>query len=828
MFDQTDQANKQPIKPTTEPVPVSETTTINTSELSQSTSLNRSDSKFYISSTKSWFKRLVSLGMIILGVGVLIVAVIFLITKYLSHHQTRPSVQTAVPVATSTPATSSRPAILPQVPITPIASSTIATSSLADLQIEYLTFANFYKAPNFKITPQIDNYSLPLNVKIDVMNYYDTSRKLDLDPGLDSLNTNGFAIIKNPWSQTNSDFYSIYGKLDSNQIPLLVTSDFIIYNYQNIMKKAFKNIEADVFYKNLWDIEYQMYTTARNRYEARLSKIGDVNDSVLEGERLETAFFAISLELLKPQLNQISAGNTSSNSGAFTQADADNFYFVVPPYLRDDVLAEEKLIRAASARSAKSPVLLYQRNYQDFVVPDEYNSNPKLHNFYLTTKWFNSVFPLNYQGADCPDCLLDHADWRINMIAASLISRDFSLSSDLTNKWARIYKVVAYFKGLRDDLSFVNYRDSLQATFGNNYQIDQLFDDQNPQASANLEKLRTKLLSYNFPAISGGLDRQASSTRPFVGFQMLAQSYWPNDYIFSHLTTPSVGSYLGTTTDLFRLPQNNLTACRDLATNSLVRCRGIALDPINLVQTISNNAYFSENTNYQGYQVAATKLRQDIGATQLNHLNNYWTDFSLLKSFLSVPSDQKPVFAKTAAWQNHEINTAASAWINFQLPLADFSTVPLIDRTGIDQSIQLNQNAYVEPNLNLINELLVNNNMLLGMLSVLRLNQESPEATQSIQNLSTSLTTLRQIEVKELTGQILNNADNQMIVDFTKQFKLMPQTTADQRLRLNSPQPLIKGLQESLSQPALMVLIHRDGNNDIFSVGPVWNYQESK
>ena len=45
----------------------------------------------------------------------------------------------------------------------------------------------------------------------------------------------------------------------------------------------------------------------------------------------------------------------------------------------------------------KSPVLLYQRNYQDFKVPNEYKFHAKLYNFYLTTKWLSSNFPLYYQ-----------------------------------------------------------------------------------------------------------------------------------------------------------------------------------------------------------------------------------------------------------------------------------------------------------------------------------------------------------------------------------------------------------------------------------------------
>lgn len=116
-------------------------------------------------------------------------------------------------------------------------------------------------------------------------------------------------------------------------------------------------------------------------------------------------------------------------------------------------------------QSAKSPVLLYQRDYRSFVVPEEYKSNAKLNNFYLNTKWLSSEFPLYYQDKnECPDCELDFDDWRVSMITSSFIAKDIFDSYELKNKWARIYKTLAFFKGLRGELTYVHYRDALKNT----------------------------------------------------------------------------------------------------------------------------------------------------------------------------------------------------------------------------------------------------------------------------------------------------------------------------------------------------------------------------
>ncbi|MFA6994940.1 MAG: DUF3160 domain-containing protein [Patescibacteria group bacterium] len=765
------------------------------------------------------FKKILFLTALILAVVILGIAIFFVVKKYWPSPR-QPVVNnldltssTTVPVS---PATTTLPNL------DPIATTTVdvATSSFSNLEIEYLSFADFYKAPDNKIIPKIINYPLPLNVKIDVMNYYDISRKLNLDPGLNDLNGQGFTLINNPWPQKSPDFFALYGSLSANQIPLLITSDFIIYNYQNILKKSFKDIEKNVFYNNLWDINYRLYTAAKNRYEARLASIGNINDSILEGERLETAFFAVALELLKPAVNQTPSNSASPNLDLFTKTETDRFYFVVPPYLRDDVLAEENLIRGANASQTKSPVFLYPRDYKEFIVPPDYRTDAKLNNFYLTTKWLNSVFPLNYRDKNCPNCLLDRADWRINLTAASLISQDFSLLPELKNKWARIYKVMSFFKGLREDLSYINYRDSLSSLFGADYKIDELFSDQNKQGLSNLEKLRAKLSDLDFSVIAGGLDRNSPSFKSQSGLKVLAESFWPNDYIFSRLTAPTVSTYLGTST-----LSTNITSCKK--NQSTVRCTGFSLDPINLVYPIGGSLYFAENTNYLHYNQEISNLQAKMSKDNVKYTNNYWTTLNLIKIFLSPDKNLLPVFALSPEWRNKELKTAAAVWINLQLPLENFSVVPTFTGTNINSLTQLNKNSYVEPNLNLINELIANNNMLLGMFNALQLDTEVPAASQNIKNFSSNLIALQQIVTKELAGESLTTTDNETIVGFTRQFKITNYSPGNQQLYLSFPQTK-NGLKEDLSQLQLLVLIHQEGNNKVFSVGPAWSYQEGR
>ncbi len=691
--------------------------------------------------------------------------------------------------------------------------------SFSDVPVEYMSFHDFYTAPDYKIETKFNDYALPLNVKIDVLNYYALSRKLNLDPGLDGLSQEGFAIIDNPWQKESPDFYSIYGNLEGKQIPSLVTSDFIIYYYQTILKQIFKDIEENIFYNNLWAINKDLYNSAKNRYEARLASIGDINDSILEGERLETAFFAVSLELLKPTVDQVSKKDAAASPDKFSFTDGSKYSFTTPPYLKDDVARELKLIRDAREKT-KSPVMLYSRDYKDFVVPEDYKNNAKLNNFYLAKKWLNSVFSLNYKDKNCPNCLVDEADWRLGMIASGFIATDFSDSADLKNKWARIYKVMSFFDPLREDLSYLFYRDSLKSLFGDKYDVSLLFDDKNPEAKNNLLKFRNKLNGIELPQFLGAIDKSDSNINYRRGFKVLSENYSLNDYIFNYLSYPKVDTYLSTSTK-----PDNITACAYKSQTR--RCNGVALDIINLIKPISESSFFAENANYSGYEKAADYLSSKLKKDLVWQNVNYWSNLYILSTYLNAPKSNLPLFSRSTAWSSQNLDTAVGAWVNMQIPVDKFKVNDFSKSQGLDNFSKYIDNSYVEPNLDLINELIAHGEMIKKMLNALQIDKEVPSVKNSLESLNANLLGLRDLVSKELKGQKFDDTDREMISNFTKQLVIDNKVPVQKQLIINFPNTK-KSLKEDLSRLKLMVLIHQDGDDRVISVGPVWNYKESR
>ncbi|MFA4942484.1 MAG: DUF3160 domain-containing protein [Patescibacteria group bacterium] len=698
----------------------------------------------------------------------------------------------------------------------------LASSSDLAVAIEYLSFSNFYSAPDNSLKVNLNDYKLPLNVKSDVLNYYDVARKLNLDKNLSDLNNNGFAIIDNPFvndPKKINNFYSVYDALNRKQIPTLITADFITYYHQNIIKKAFKDIEENVFYSNLWDIANRLFEVSKSRYNSRLAEVGNINDPILEGARLEMAYSATLLEILRPTESQINTKNDLSDKSRFTTQEASDFSFNLPSILKVDVLKEVQNIREHKV-SAKSPVMLYTRDYREFVVPEEYRTNAKLNNFYLATRWLNTVFPIYYKNSACPTCALDIDDWKIQAVAASYLAQDIFGDNDLKGKWARIYKVLTFFKGLRDDVSLVNYRDALVEIFGSDYQIEKIFSNSNAQSSENFQKLQDKIISLEFLDIYGALDKKDPKNFGRLGVKMLSDFYWPSDYIFSELTSPAVSTYKGVTP-----PASNTTSCR--LGGLWQRCLGFALDVINLISPVSSqNSYFAENTNYQRYSDQVGVIKKNLAAVVSTwHNNNYWTTLQTIKTSLENPENYKPAFARNSAWNNKETNRALATWANLQLPADNFGVYQkYAEPENLNSGVKYLDYSYVEPNIILINELLANNSMIREMLSVLKINNEVNQVAVSLNDAELNLKNLKGVMEKELAGTALSDEDIQFIDRIIKEFKV--DVNSNKIFKISGLSN--KTLTEDLSDVKLLVLVQKKGDDLVLAVGPIFKYWERR
>ena len=92
-----------------------------------------------------------------------------------------------------------------------------------------ISYAQFYKKPVLGFKIKSLQYQMPLEVKKDTLNFYDANRKINLDNNIKQLNNNGFTYLPN---EVKDNFFSSYDYLRQKDLPLLLTSDYLLYYYQ--------------------------------------------------------------------------------------------------------------------------------------------------------------------------------------------------------------------------------------------------------------------------------------------------------------------------------------------------------------------------------------------------------------------------------------------------------------------------------------------------------------------------------------------------------------------------------------------------------------------
>lgn len=690
--------------------------------------------------------------------------------------------------------------------------------------VEKIAFGDFYHPIEDQVEMNDQEYPLPFDAKKEVVNYYELIRKLpDFDPLYENLNENGFMIVdKLTNDKKKYDFWSAFKMIDSKGLPVFISNDFLLYYYQNNLKEVFKQIEADTFYNDLWLICQALYKNSEKRYYEELRENSQSTaDPFLEALRMETAYFAVALELLRPKNSQVSPNFDSKDK--FNQTEANKFFFSIPNYLSDNVSREIEFITALKKETnQKSPVLLYKRNYTDFNLPKEYKTSAKLSNFYLASLWLNSYFPLYYQDEfECADCVLDKNDWKINMITAGLISIDIYNNPIIKERWARVYKILSYFRGLSKGLTYLDYYNSLnEETRSSFINFKKAFtENQEPE----LEALQANLKNKTFIPLEGGLDANIQENYPQLGMRLLQNQYWPNDYIFKQLTHPLVLDYFGETQEFNSLKL--ITGCKIKSVPS--RCFGTIMDLTKLFFDLTATTSYEDNINYDQYDNNFSLISQDLNNFNLTdwHSNNYWNTISFLKKV--TEENNLPNYMLLEEWQKQKTTPFVSAgFTNIHLPL-DILTLSEVQASSALSS-QESSVYFIEPNLTMINEIIANISMLKDSFLALKIINANDLVYLKLNNLINEATDLKKIILKELANNDLNENEINIINDIVKKFEI--KESEDKILNLDSyKNAYVKGsIIEDINDIRFISTLARIKGKLTLVTGPIFNLTETR
>lgn len=683
------------------------------------------------------------------------------------------------------------------------------TTKMKGLRAEEIMFGHFYEPKKDTFRPPVSTLKLPTDVKVSAENYYDISRKIDLSKYAEELGAEGFKVIDNPYKDAD-DFFSVYNRLVADDVPLIITKDFLLYLYQNNLKESFYEIERTAFYKNVWVIYKSLFEKASKRYSDRLARLGVSNDPVLEGQRMEAAYLAVALSLLTPQPDQISKERMLTDLGNFTVDDVDAYSFELPEYLQKDVSKELQLIRGQKLLE-RSPVMLYVRDYRQFGVPVELADDAKLYNFYLALKWLSSPFPLYYRSESCPECLLDKDDWRISFTAASFLTQDFFSDQGNKNRWAIIYKFIAYFSGLRQDLTYLDYHKALEAVFGSNPVLEEELKRENFD-DIDIVKIQERLEKVSFADIEGRYDR-SSGQNYRLGMRLLQESYWPNSFIFSRLTGDTMLSSIAD----HEQRKLQRTSCDGY------RCLGTALDVINLGYSLSGNEDYRRESQYNNYDDQMRYLKGLYSGFNVNSWNSnvYWSTLDIVYKMMASDRSLYQPYMRSQNWiDNKELATALGVWTNIHLPK---DTVVSIgndsDLTGSRSGCDLPN--FIEPDMSYAYELMARNQMLLDMLEVLKDGVDYNSISNGLLDMNDKISRVVDINKKLLSGKPQSYTDCSYLHSLASGKQIVSKNNKAFTIGSGS-----RVLTEYLEGVKLLIALYKSGEETVIAVGPVFDHAE--
>lgn len=603
------------------------------------------------------------------------------------------------------------------------------------------------------------SYELPLE-KDEISNYEAFSGKILLNGSdLEVLESNGFAVIKNPYNPKEEDITSMYSILKEEEIPVFITTDSLLHLYHIQFDETLRQIEENEFYDTIWETDLALLNASVEEYN---SSSGEEK----EAARRNAAYFAVALSLLQPKTSQIQAAGESYDidETLFPAGSAEKYQFDIPLFVKEDVEAELGLIEAHED-FATSPIFLYNEDYSQYAPRGHYTRSEKLQNYFKAFMWHGRMSMLlkgELIKSEDPE-----KDARIQTIQASLIASQLEKEPDLLKNWDRIYGVTAFYVGFSDDLGPYEYMEAMDSVFGNE---EREFNE------TTMEEMKTVLAEYQGPKIYGGTgncvleppftpEQADECLENTTGFRFTGQRFIPDSYVFSNLVGAYTGEYQGEKEEPFTLVISG--AGRPI--------RGFprGLDAMALLGSERAVYWLGElnDSSYENYSVRYGELDlefSNFSAADWNR-NLYWSWLYSLQPLLKDYGEGYPTFMQTNAWQDKELSTSLASWTELR---HDTILYAKQSYTGLATSAMEPPEekpfvGYVEPVPDFYARLLALTKMTnQGLDEMNVLDSSSKSRLTELENI---LSRLQEISEKELENEELTEEDYEFIKNFGDQ-----------------------------------------------------------
>jgi hypothetical protein len=663
----------------------------------------------------------------------------------------------------------------------------------------------------------------------------------------DLLTENNFVVV--PWGD-REDFVGAYKSINDREVPVFVTSDSLLHLYHIQFDETLKEVEENQFYDDIWTISKKMVDEMQDLY------LNTENEQVKEAANRNQTYFSVVLSLLSPsedQLNTVKKTDTTSLFGlsevkknnTFTQEEFDKYQYEVPAYIKDKVEMEVAIIEKHQG-FAPSVLFSYDEDFSQYTPRGHYTRSEKLKNYFQALMYMGRMtFLLNEGIVQDPENIKQTTQ-------ALLIADQLHENQDLENKWQRMYEITSYYVGISDDLSPVDYFDSINTVFNGTVDYNVVNTDQINQLRENLNNMKSPSILSGAGAcgvevdpVSGEVVNSAEKCYDSAkGLRFMGQRFVPDSYLMEQLTgtNDELGSYQG---DLSSLPFSGAYSTRDQVVAQKGYPTGLEVMAVFGSQRARDIVAQNRDNQYEDYDKVFDTLKSEVDAFSEEDWtqNAYWGWIHSLRSLNREYDESFPVFMRTSAWQDKQLQATLASWSELR-----HDTILYVKQSymmlGATSSNDFTPPpppkppvGYVEPVPEFYSRLLAltkDSKTMLSGYDVL-----SSTAQKRLDRLEEIINKLLDISNQELANQELSEDDYQFIKYFGTRLEsavkgvddigLKSTMVADVHTYANDITGEFQVLEEGVGYVNLMLVSYElpDGRT-LVGAGPVFSYYEFK
>lgn len=550
--------------------------------------------------------------------------------------------------------------------------------------------------PKYTVSPKLSNIINKNQFKPGTDNVGDYYNALELPEAATKLiEQNGFAVMD---SISYREYYSRYERNRYNYVPSFITTDSVVHTFHLMYDYVLKDVERSNLMLSLKNLSQNM---AEASYQQYLS---------LKGTEFENAAYR--------NVAFFNVGGKLLDSG-----------FSVKEEVADLVSKEIALIEAHAGISQSplinfgqtfaNPTDYYNVDYSQFTPRGHYTQSDELQNYFKASMWYGQM---TFRSA-YPD-----------EVRSALLMTSALHTAENSQDWRTIFQTINFFVGECDDITPVDYAQSLFSIYGNDVTTLPVVTDKSKfeQALKVIKDLPPPAIN-SIPIYEDTI--QPDRDKAITGFRFLGQRFTIDASIIQRLIDRETKD---------RMLPNALDVPAAFGSDEAYNI---------LKSDYSVNQYPDYDKNLGNVRKYLSSVKDDVWTSNL-----YWSWLNMLRPLTSnIDRTGYPFFMQNVAWTRKELNTFLGSWTELKHDTLLYAKQPMAEMGGGggDEPPPPDDRGYVEPNPELFGRLaLLVKQTRDGLAAANLITDEAADALENLYGIANKLTEISQKELanKELTN----------------------------------------------------------------------------